>query len=67
MNLENKKVLVFGSGISGIGAADLLVQVGAKPVIYDENLQKTADEILAKVEQPEKVQVYIGKISEEEI
>ena len=46
MNLENKKVLVFGSGISGIGAADLLVQVGAKPVIYDENLQKTADEIL---------------------
>ena len=37
MNLTNKNVLVFGSGISGIGAADLLAAVGANPVIYDEN------------------------------
>ncbi len=67
MNLEGKKVLVFGSGISGIGAADLLVQVGANPVIYDENINRTAGEILARVQQPERVQVYIGKISAEEI
>ena len=37
MNLTNKNVLVFGSGISGIGAADLLAAVGANPIIYDEN------------------------------
>ena len=30
MNLQGKKVLVFGSGKSGIGAADLLEQTGAK-------------------------------------
>ena len=34
MNLQGKKVLVFGSGKSGIGAAELLGQVGAEPVIY---------------------------------
>ena len=33
----SKKVLVFGAGKSGIGAADLLGAVGAIPVIYDGN------------------------------
>ena len=37
MKLEGKRVLVFGAGISGIGAADLLCKVGACPVIYDGN------------------------------
>ena len=35
MELQGKKVLVFGSGKSGIGASDLLAKVGAFPVIYD--------------------------------
>ena len=67
MNLQGKKVLVFGSGISGIGAADLLVSVGANPMIYDENINRTKEEILSKVKMPDKVQVYIGKITKEEI
>lgn len=67
MDLQGKKVLVFGSGISGIGAADLLVSVGANPMIYDENVNRTKEEILSKVQMPDKVQVYIGKITEEEI
>ena len=28
MDMKNKKVLVFGSGISGIGAGKLLEQIG---------------------------------------
>ena len=42
MDLKGKKVLVFGAGKSGIGAADLLGSVGAQPIIYDgnENLEK---------------------------
>lgn len=32
MDLRSKKVLVFGAGKSGIGAADLLGNVGAQPV-----------------------------------
>lgn len=67
MTLKDKKVLVFGSGISGIGAADLLVSVGALPMIYDENINRTKEEILKKVANPEKVSVYIGKITKEEI
>ena len=45
MDLKGKKVLVFGAGKSGIGAADLLGSVGAQPIIYDgnENLDKEAD------------------------
>ena len=30
-------MLVFGTGISGIGAADLLKRVGASVVLYDGN------------------------------
>ena len=37
MDLKGKKVLVFGAGKSGIGAADLLGSAGAQPVIYDGN------------------------------
>lgn len=32
MELQNKKVLVVGSGISGIGAVEALCRVGAVPV-----------------------------------
>lgn len=62
MNLTNKKVLVFGSGISGIGAADLLAEVGAKPMIYDENEARTVADILEKVKYPDRTEVYIGKL-----
>jgi len=34
---ENKKVLVIGTGISGIGATRLLKKVGACPILYDAN------------------------------
>ena len=33
MELKDKKVLVFGTGLSGIGAAALLYKKGAEPVI----------------------------------
>ena len=42
MDLRKKKVLVFGSGISGIGATRLLEQQGADVILYDgkETLDK---------------------------
>ena len=39
MELQGKRVLVFGSGKSGIGASDLLAKVGAVPVIFDGNAE----------------------------
>ena len=37
MVVAGKKVLVFGSGISGIGAVKLLEENGADVVLYDGN------------------------------
>ena len=36
MELRDKKVLVYGAGKSGIGAAALLSKVGAHAVVFDE-------------------------------
>ena len=37
MEVTGKKVLVFGSGISGIGAVKLLEDLGAEVILYDGN------------------------------
>ena len=37
MELKGKKVLVVGCGKSGLGAAQLLIQAGAQPILFDEN------------------------------
>lgn len=43
MVVAGKKVLVFGSGISGIGAVKLLEENGADVVLYDGNEKLTPD------------------------
>ena len=48
MDLKGKRVLVFGSGKSGIGAAELLGQVGACPVLYDGNPDLDKEAVLHK-------------------
>ena len=48
MDLKGKKVLVFGAGKSGIGAADLLGSAGAQPVIYDGNADLDKEAVLHK-------------------
>lgn len=47
MDGRDKKVLVFGTGRSGIGAADLLLRLGARPVFYDEKPGATVESIRA--------------------
>ena len=37
MDIRGKKVLVFGSGISGEGSCRLLLEKGADVVLYDGN------------------------------
>ena len=62
MKLIGKKVLVFGAGISGIGAADLLCQVQAVPVIYDGNKKLTEKEVLAKLQNPSGASAVLGEL-----
>ena len=52
MELQGKKVLVFGSGKSGIGASDLLAKVGAFPVIYDGNAETDKDAVVPRYRIP---------------
>lgn len=65
MNLKEKRVLVFGSGKSGIGAADLLEAVGAEPVIYDGNENADKESVLKKTSGTYPVEFYAGELPEE--
>ena len=65
MDLTGKKVLVFGSGKSGTGAADLLGQVGACPVIYDGNPEIDKEAVVHKISHVKNVEVYAGELPEE--
>ncbi len=49
MDLKDKKILVVGTGISGIGSAVLLENNGALPVIYDGNVNADINEIKNKL------------------
>ena len=58
MNLQGKRVLVFGTGKSGIGAADLLGETGAHVILFDGNEKTDKDAVLAKVSHAEDASVY---------
>ena len=49
MEIKGKKVLVFGSGISGEAAAGLLLREGAQVILYDGNERLDAEEIKKKI------------------
>lgn len=65
MFLKGKKVLVFGSGISGIGAADLLGEVGAFPVIFDGNKEIQKEDVVQKTRGGYPLEVYVGELPAE--
>ena len=62
MELQGKKVLVFGSGKSGIGASDLLAKVGASPIIYDGNADIDKEAVVHKTDGTYPVTVYAGEL-----
>lgn len=65
MDLAGKRVLVFGSGKSGIGAAELLGQVGACPLIYDGNAEIDKEAVLHKVSHGKNLEIYAGELPKE--
>ena len=65
MNLQGKKVLVVGSGISGIGAVEALNHAQAKPVLFDENEKLTAEDIRAKLKAGLAADIVVGNLPEE--
>lgn len=65
MDLQGKKVLVFGTGISGIAAAELLIKTGAEPVLFDGNEALKEEDIRAKLPQGTDVRIVIKDLPEE--
>ena len=67
MGLEKKQVLVFGSGISGIGACRLLEHNNADVILYDGNEQLHENEIKEKIGEGSKATILLGELKDEVI
>lgn len=69
MNVKDKKVVVFGSGISGVAASQLLLKEGANVILYDGNLSFDSDsikkQILGDAENAGQIEVILGELPEE--
>ncbi|MBQ4559006.1 MAG: UDP-N-acetylmuramoyl-L-alanine--D-glutamate ligase [Tyzzerella sp.] len=63
--MSKEKVLVFGSGISGIGACRLLEQVNKDVILYDGNVSLDADKIREQLGRTSRAEVVLGELSEE--
>lgn len=65
VDLKNKRVLVVGTGVSGIGSATLLEEQGAFPVLYDSNENADVDEIRKKLVVGSKAQIKTGTFTDD--
>lgn len=65
MEIQGKKVLVVGSGKSGIGASRLLGSLGAYPVLFDGNDKQNEEEIRQRAGQIPGLTILLGSVPEE--
>ena len=68
MDLRGRKVIVVGTGKSGIGSAVLLEQNGALPVLYDGNEHTDKEAVKAKLAEKlgraSRAEIYTGPFQE---
>lgn len=68
--MEKEKVLVVGTGKSGVAATQLLLRTGKLPVLFDSNAELDKDEILGKLslsgDEKKQVEIVLGDLTEEE-
>ncbi len=69
MEIKGKKVLVFGSGISGIAAAALLLEKEAEVILYDGNATLDAQAIRQEIQNwaDGEVEVILGELKHQVI
>lgn len=65
MDLQGKKVIVAGSGVSGIGAVMLLNRLDANIILYDGNKALTKEKIKSKLPQGIEPEIVIGDLTKE--
>lgn len=64
MEIAGKRVLVFGSGISGIGAAGILEGRGAKVTLYDANDKLDKEALQGKMREDSRMKIVLGVFPE---
>ncbi|MDD6304118.1 MAG: UDP-N-acetylmuramoyl-L-alanine--D-glutamate ligase, partial [Lachnospiraceae bacterium] len=65
MEFQEKNVLVFGSGKSGIAAAELLEKQNANLFIYEGNEKQSVAEIKEKSKSFANAKIYVGNLPED--
>lgn len=67
MELKNKKVLVVGTGISGVAATSLICSHNGKVTLLDGNEKLNKEDIRKQIPEEYPVEIIIGDIKEEEL
>ena len=67
VNVEGKKILIIGTGKSGIAAAELLLAGKAVPVLFDENEKTDPEAVRAKLSAGPETEVLVGRLPEERL
>lgn len=62
--IKAKKILIIGSGVSGVGAAKLLCQAGIVPTLYDSNEKLCEEEIRSRLPEGSQVRIVLGEMPE---
>lgn len=64
--IADKKILIIGAGLSGIGAAELLLESGASPVLYDSNASLSEEALREKLPKDSRLSIVLGELPKKE-
>lgn len=64
-NCDCKNLLVAGVGKSGIAATKLLIDMGARVILYDDNENVDTQEIMNKLDNDSKVSIFCKSVPDE--
>ncbi len=64
--ITDKKILIIGAGLSGIGAARLLLEVGAAPVLYDGNTSLSEEAVRENLPKNSSLRIILGELPKKE-
>ena len=67
MNLDDKKVLVVGTGISGVSATELLQKKGIAVTLFDGNKELDKENLFSKNPSISGVPIILGELTEEDM
>lgn len=61
----SKKILVAGAGVSGIGAAKLLLALGAQVILYDSNEKLDEKAVRSKFASEDTIEIWKGELTKD--